>query len=265
MVVKTKKVAKKGKKKMYRRRAKRRGASYSTSIKQNYPSRLTLRGNIGSVFPDEYFTTLKYVSVIQFFSASGLTNQIFYGNSLYDPDYSHSLNHQPAGFDQLSALYNRYQVLGCKITAEINNNSSTVPINATLGFSAQNPVAFNDLYFPENPYTKTIAVGTASGMSSKKITSQCSIKKILGHKDIMENERTWGLCGNIGVGSNPADFVFAYLNMIADDTVSTINCYVRFTISYHARFFQKLGIPISKANTGVTGSTGATGTNIVVG
>lgn len=238
--------------------------SYSTSMASNYPSRLILRGNIGGVMPDEYFCTLKYTTVIQHFSASGFSNQIFYANSLYDPDYTHALNHQPMGFDQLGYFYQKYQVLGCKMEIQLNNNSSTVPIFATYGFSVNNPVFFNDLYFPENPYIKTMQVGTASGNGSGKTNIQCSIKKMLGHKNILEDERTWGLVGNIGVGTSPADFVFAFCNVISDDQVSTVNAYGRYTLSFHARFFQRLNL-VPSFGSGSTGHSGATGSTVVSG
>lgn len=254
-VKKTKK-AKKGNK-------KRHTNSYSTSMSTNWPSKLILRGNIGAVMPDEYFCTLKYTTVIQHFSASGISNQIFYANSLYDPDYTHALNHQPLGFDQLYVFYNKYQVLGCKMDIEVNNNSSTQPINVTYGFSANNPVFFNDLYFPENPYINKMVVGTASGNGSKKGSVKCSIKKILGQKGVLMDERTWGNMGPIGTGSNPTDFVFAFANVISDDLVSTQNLYIRYTLSYHARFFQRYQLNPSRF-LGVTGSTGATGTTVIV-
>lgn len=237
--------------------------SYSTSMSSLSPSKLILRGNVGAVVPDEYFCTLKYTTVIQHFSAGGLTNQIFYANSLYDPDYSHALNHQPMGFDQLAFFYNKYQVLGCKLIIEVTNNSSTVPVSCTYGFTAQNPVFLNDLYFPETQYIKVMPVGTAAGNGIKKAVIQCATKKILGQKSILADERTWGNCGSV-TGSSPTDFVFAFCQVNADDQVSTVNCYVRYTLHFHSRFFQRINLPPSYGFGGPTGHTGATGTTLIV-
>ena len=40
-------------------------------------------------------------------------------NSLFDPDQT-GTGHQPYYFDQFAALYNRYTVLGSKLTAEFS-------------------------------------------------------------------------------------------------------------------------------------------------
>jgi hypothetical protein len=54
--------------------------------------------------------------------ASSLTqaNQVFRVNGLYDPDVT-GTGSQPAYFDQWSALYKRYRVLGCWIDARFSN------------------------------------------------------------------------------------------------------------------------------------------------
>lgn len=229
----------------------------------NKPSKLILRGNVGAVMPDEYFCTLKYSTIIN--HTGVVSNQIFKANSLYDPDGTHSINHQPNGFDQLSLFYNRYQVLASKMDIYINNNSTTIPCFVTYGYSALNPNLGNDLYFPENPYIKQVALGPSQGLGSFHRTITCSTKKILGHKSILQDERTWGLCGGIGSGSDPADFVFGFCNIVADDGVSSQNVYVRYTVEFTCRFFQKFLIPPSKTTGGTTGSTGATGANIIDG
>jgi len=49
-------------------------------------------------------------------------------NSLYDPDYTGG-GHQPYGFDQWSAFYNRYRVDKVELDLKmINNNSASAPI-----------------------------------------------------------------------------------------------------------------------------------------
>lgn len=45
----------------------------------------------------------------------------FRANSLYDPDYT-ILGHQPMGFDQWAAFYNKYVVVSCKITCTFTHN-----------------------------------------------------------------------------------------------------------------------------------------------
>jgi len=44
---------------------------------------------------------------------------VFRGNSLYDPDVTH-VGSQPAGFDEMSALYGSYQCRASQITVRVN-------------------------------------------------------------------------------------------------------------------------------------------------
>jgi len=56
-----------------------------------------------------------------------LGSYVFRANGCYDPNYS-STGHQPMGWDQWSALYNHYVVLGAKMTLKVlPSASSTSP------------------------------------------------------------------------------------------------------------------------------------------
>lgn len=68
-------------------------------------------------FPDRLKTKLNYCDVVQLTASAGSPAiWQFRLNSLYAPDYS-GTGHQPKWFDQLSAVYWYYKVLGAKITA----------------------------------------------------------------------------------------------------------------------------------------------------
>lgn len=45
-------------------------------------------------------------------------------NSLYDPNYT-GVGHQPLGFDQMTALYSKYSVIGAKATIQVRNLDSS--------------------------------------------------------------------------------------------------------------------------------------------
>lgn len=65
----------------------------------------------------KYTAKLKYVSTFSMSTgAAGImgTQQTMSLNSLFDPDQT-GVGHQPYGFDQLAALYNRYRVFACKV------------------------------------------------------------------------------------------------------------------------------------------------------
>lgn len=68
-------------------------------------------------FPDRLKTKLNYCDVVQLTATAGSPGiWQFRLNSCYDPDYT-GTGHKPKWFDQLSAVYWYYKVLGSKITA----------------------------------------------------------------------------------------------------------------------------------------------------
>lgn len=82
-----------------------------------------------SGFPDSLRTTLKYHQDIGISSASGaVAGNTFRANSLYDPDET-GTGHQPMYFDQLAAVYGRYQVVASTIRV------CFTPVTETAGTS----------------------------------------------------------------------------------------------------------------------------------
>ena len=75
-------------------------------------------GYKGHPFGKQFYTTLRY-NEAHTFSAGGAANFAssykFNLNSLYDPNES-GLGHQPMGFDELMSIYEKYTVVGAKIT-----------------------------------------------------------------------------------------------------------------------------------------------------
>lgn len=69
----------------------------------------------GPGFPTGLQTKLKYSDIIGITCTSGTpATYSWRGNSVYDPDFT-STGHQPLYYDQLTAIYNRYRVDGCKL------------------------------------------------------------------------------------------------------------------------------------------------------
>ena len=77
-----------------------------------------------NVFPDRVFATLRYCEQHTLYTdnATGLigATQTYNLNSLHDPDQT-SLGHQPGGYDQLIAIYNRWAVYAVRATISILN------------------------------------------------------------------------------------------------------------------------------------------------
>lgn len=102
---------------------KRQSKRQSRRNFRNTPSRSII--NSPSSMPDQLLTKLKYGDIINGGALGTAGHAIWRGNSLFDPDQTFS-GHQPLGFDQFSAFYNKYYVIGCSMKIVIAN-SATVP------------------------------------------------------------------------------------------------------------------------------------------
>jgi len=102
---------------------------------------------IGFLDPHKY-VRLKYSDIFSFSLATITgTNQLMNLNSLFDPDRT-GVGHQPYGYDQLSALYNRYRVLktSWKITFHAEATGFyivVVPTNGTLATAITNQASYS--------------------------------------------------------------------------------------------------------------------------
>lgn len=108
--------------KMQSQKRKRSDSGYKRSVKQRKNGSTKRAGQITGLsrqdygFPDRLKTRLQYCDVVQLAASAGTPALYqFRMNGLYDPDYT-GTGHQPQWFDQLSAVYQTYRVLGSKIT-----------------------------------------------------------------------------------------------------------------------------------------------------
>lgn len=101
-------------------------------------------------FPDQYICRLVYEQHARINPAlSPSTVQTFNLNSVFDPDRS-GTGHQPRGYDQLAALYDRYRVLAvdCEISVR---QRETHGLMVTF-LAANTATAQNGQYASENAY-----------------------------------------------------------------------------------------------------------------
>lgn len=97
-------------KKRPRKKFKRgnRGGAYSVMNSRGYT---TVQRSRFTFLEPHLYVSLKYVDNIAYSMLTGVAqNNVFNLNSIFDPDRTGG-GHQPYGFDQLVAMYNRYRVL----------------------------------------------------------------------------------------------------------------------------------------------------------
>lgn len=76
--------------------------------------------------PESIVVRLRYCDVLTLTSTAGsLSKYVFRANSLVDPDFT-GTGHQPMYFDQISALYENYVVLGAKIKVLFSPIADTI-------------------------------------------------------------------------------------------------------------------------------------------
>lgn len=136
--------------------------------------------SIGFLDPHKY-VRLKYDDVfIGTLATVTAQNQIMRLNSIFDPDLT-GTGHQPYGYDQLSALYNRYRVL--KTSWKISFHSENVgfficviPTNGNLATAVTNLASFTAAC--EVPYATTRIQG--NGANSVVMINSIELNKLNG-------------------------------------------------------------------------------------
>lgn len=140
-------------------------------------------------------------------------------NSAYDPAYT-GTGHQPFGFDQWTALYEKYKVVGAKLTVVFSNTGATIPTSNTMcGIHISDTgnyiVTKNVNHIRETGYTRWKYLTYAQ--SKVKMTEFWSSKKFFGKNRIENPEDLVGNTGNTGVGSDPATQAFGEIWCVGTD------------------------------------------------
>jgi len=103
-----------------------------------------------SPIPSRYITRMKYAQALTV-SGVGLQSFTWNLNSIFAPSRSaHPTNHQPYGYDQFAALYNRYRVFGCKYIISCANSEYNIHFAALPSNSSVPPIS-NVSECRENP------------------------------------------------------------------------------------------------------------------
>lgn len=108
-------------------------------------------------------------------------------NGLYDPDIT-GTGHQPAGFDELMAIYNKFTVVGSKITCHFQNLDTTNMQHCGVMCRHSNSTINDFRQYIENGRTKYVNLGPSpAGSSTKTLTFNYSAKKFNTKKNIIDD------------------------------------------------------------------------------
>ena len=187
--------------------------------------------NIGQGFPKKMVMTHKYNQLFTLTSTASSAvpiKQVFSCNGLYDPDVT-GAGHQPMYFDQMTALYDHYVVIGSKIDLKITAVGSSLPTAiVTLWIDDDNTLTNNRIdYFIETGTASRCMVPQNSG-STFSLSKKWSAKKFFG-KGVLANTDLQGT-----IGTNPAEQSSFVISMIAVDQFTTTIVAVEALITYIA-------------------------------
>lgn len=181
-----------------------------------------------SPFPYSMTTMLKYSDYVVLNSGIGTTSSYtFRANDCYDPDYT-GAGHQPRGFDQWTNMYNKFVVIGSKITARFSTDGTTCQI-VGVRTNTSNTVPTDILDVAEDRKTKYSIIDDTM---SKTVSSSFSFKKWIKGK-AMSLDTAQG-----SVLSSPTNQVFFQLytaNASNGLDAPQVNAFI--TIQYIVRFF----------------------------
>ncbi len=128
--------------------------------KRSKKSSVTVVNPMKTPWPTRTITRLDYTDQFDIVHTSGvLSVYTFNSNGLYDPDQT-GTGHQPLGFDQYAAQYNRYRVLKLDYQVTFGNPAvSYSSYRCTVAHVNGSTVPSNPAIF-EVPYSKQGVVGT---------------------------------------------------------------------------------------------------------
>lgn len=182
---------------------------------------------LGKGFPKKMMMTHKYTENATMVSTTGsLASFIFSCNGLYDPNIT-GTGHQPHYFDQMTALYNHYTVIGSRIKAKfILPNSTAVPLSTTVYIGDDTTVPYNFvIQAAENSLAKH-CVATSQQSKPLSCTKSWSAKKMFGGNPMSKAE----LSGTSS--SNPAEQSYYIFLCQPTDGFSTQTVYLDVEIQY---------------------------------
>lgn len=195
--------------------------------------RFTASMGAATIFPRSQVAKLRYTSSMQLTSVFGsLTSDTITLTSPYAPESSGG--HQPLGFDQHTALYNHYVVLGAKVTFKVLDYTT-----GNGGASMVGSYISDDNGAPYSTYTSFIEGrrgpyrAITNMRNSVGWTSKFSTKKFFNVTDVKDN------LDRLGSGVTTSPLENAYMHVWAqclNATDASSQYTIQYTIDYIIAF-----------------------------
>ncbi len=155
----------------------------------------------------------------------------FKANDLYDPNYT-STGHQPLGYDQLAAMYNKYCVVASEIRVTFcpKTTSDTVQTMGGVIVSSTSSLGGTSLYeILEQPLNRYITFRNLSNYGGpRSVTNSVNVSRFTGVKDVITSPGF-----NTTIGSSPSDPIYYALWVSAEDETNTAAVDAQVEIIFH--------------------------------
>lgn len=188
---------------------------------------------LGRGFPKKIMIGHRYVEVVGMSTGSGtgISSYLFSCNGLYDPNIT-GTGHQPLYFDQMTALYNHYCVVGSKITAKLMADDAATAAKGYrfVGFVNDDnsyPSSTDLNVIEEQTLAKSI---TAQPNNSRPLMLELkwSAQQYFG-KSVLANDELQGTAT-----TNPVEQSYFAFGALCTDGVSPLNLRLEVNIEYTA-------------------------------
>jgi len=200
------------------KRAHKKGLSYSANTN-------------GQPLSQRLRTTLCYVEKITFSGLPSFDYQ-FRLNSLFDPNLT-GTGHQPKGFDQLAAFYNRYRVYDCDYEITFVQTSNVIPLYC--GAAPTNTLTgFTDITdHAETPYCQYLFAVNSNPLQTGKFRGHVDLAKLNGKTRVAyaADDTTQAL-----TTANPAEQLNLHVMLQSSDNSTNVSAFAFVQLKYHVEF-----------------------------
>lgn len=173
------------------------------------------------------------------------------GNDIYDPQ-SNNGNTSATGFSQWcsqTGLYQEFLVHASKVKVELVNltpvGSTPGALNVALYPIMENNATVTTMDGNEQAYARTAFIGDSSGSSKVILKNFMKTKKMIGVKDLEDDEQNRGSYNSSPVSLNLWDWALD-VTSVDDSTASTTRAIgLKTVITYYVQFLQRPVVSLS--------------------
>ncbi len=215
-----------------RRRRRRRRPRSRASMRMQRAKR--------APFPDQYRVSLRYGEQRLRGPGTTVDNYVYRANSVFDPDLT-GTGHQPMGFDQLAALYNRYRVTAVKYSITIANlTAEPMQFVIVAKNDTANLISVDQAH--ELPFSRAITVGGINGgQAVRTISAWVSNRAVTGVSASKYKDNQYAAI----VTANPTEAIGLVMRALSLDAATNLNYNITVALTYNTVFYDRITLASS--------------------